>query len=74
MNHKWKNNNCVNCGITRIKKGWKLLMAISDHPPYNHFKYGNSWFYGIPYKENQNVVKSIGFERPECKIIKSPQK
>lgn len=57
MNHKWKDNTCVNCGLKREKKSWKLLMCIVNHPPYDVYKYGKNWWYG---KENQ-------FIRPDCK-------
>ena len=57
MNHKWKDNVCVNCGISRIKRSWKLLMCIVNHPPWEVYKYGKSFWY----KE----IKS--FKRPDCK-------
>ena len=61
MNHKWdKNNTCINCGITREKKSWRRLMAITNHPPYDHYVYGKSWAYFFEPK--------IGtFKRPDCK-------
>jgi hypothetical protein len=34
-------------------------MAISDQPPYNHYKYSTGWVYG------PNETR----KRPECKII-----
>lgn len=56
-NHKWKNNICVNCGISRVKKKWSLLMAIVNHPPWDVYKYGSDWWYG----------DKDGFKRPDCK-------
>lgn len=56
-NHRWKDNTCTHCAITRVKKYWKLLMAITDQPPYNHYKTGTDWWYGHSYK----------FKRPDCK-------
>ena len=68
MNHRWgKDNICLNCGIYRTKKSWKLRMAITNHPPYDHYLYGRSWFYAIPSKEFNVVAKAIGFNRPDCK-------
>jgi len=63
MNHKWKDNVCVRCGIARKRKGWKLLMAITNHPPYNHYIYGNDWHYG----------KEHGFKRPDCITPTKPE-
>jgi hypothetical protein len=54
--HRWKNNKCVRCGISRKRKYWKLLMAITNHPPYNHYKASNSWWYGEEHK----------FQRTNC--------
>jgi len=65
MNHKWENNICVNCGVNRERKTRSLLMAISEFPPYNHYKHEWLWFYWYP--ENNTVV---GFNRPDCKQIK----
>ena len=69
MNHRWENNVCKNCGLHRVKRGWKLLMAISNTPPYNHYQYGNSWFYGEQHPESKILIKSLGFERPDCKKV-----
>lgn len=65
MNHKWKDNVCVNCGIYRTRQSWKLLMAIEGGK--NYYKYGRSWFYAMPHKDNNVLAKAIGFDRPECK-------
>jgi hypothetical protein len=66
MNHKWnKDNTCKRCGVYRTMKSWKLHMAMVGNKDY--YKYGRSWWYGMPHKEDKNTVKSIGFERPDCK-------
>lgn len=57
MNHRWANNTCINCGVTRERKTWKLLMGIVNHPPWNVYKYGTAWWYGEVNK----------FKRPDCK-------
>lgn len=64
IRHKWKDNTCTVCGITRVRRGWKLRMAIVGNKDY--YKYGTGWFYGMPHKEAPTVVKGIGFKRPEC--------
>jgi len=56
MNHSWKNNICQKCGIKRKRKYWKLLMAITNHPPYDHYQTGTDWWYGNKHQ----------FERPNC--------
>lgn len=66
MNHKWKNNKCVHCGLFRIMKSWSRLMAIVNHPPWNVYKYGRDWYYGVEREDNPGHIKGIGFERPEC--------
>lgn len=70
MNHRWKDNVCVHCGIVRERKYWKLLMAITDTQPYDHYQRGVDWRYGIP-NEDGVTVKSIGFERPDCQKTKN---
>lgn len=54
MNHRWGNNTCINCGVTRERKTWKLLMAITNR---DHYQYGTGWWYGEINK----------FIRPDCK-------
>jgi len=62
MNHKWENNKCARCGIKRIKRTWKLLMCIVNHPPWEVYKYGKSFFY------YGNGIDGT-FKRPDCKNI-----
>ena len=57
MTHRWRLNTCIHCGITRELKSWRLLMAVVDHPPYNMYQRGTSWWYGEEHK----------FNRPDCK-------
>lgn len=45
MRHKWDGNVCVNCGIKKKRTTVKLLMAISNNPPYNHYKYESVVYY-----------------------------
>jgi hypothetical protein len=41
-------------------------MAIDGNR--NYYKYGTGWWYGEPIDDSISfVVKSIGFQRPECK-------
>lgn len=62
MNHRWENNVCIKCGLHRKRKTQSLLMAITNFPPYNHYKHEWLWWYYIRNKE-------IGFLRPDCKNI-----
>jgi hypothetical protein len=43
MRHKWSigkhPNECLICGCIRTKETHKYLMAITNRPPYNHYKY-----------------------------------
>lgn len=64
MNHKWENNTCVNCGIKRKRKYWKLLMAITNEPPYDHYLTGTDWWYGNKHQ----------FKRPICNKTLTPNK
>lgn len=54
MNHRWVNNTCINCGVTRERKSWKLRRAITIR---DHYQYGTGWWYGEVNK----------FKRPDCK-------
>lgn len=65
MNHKWKDNVCVNCGLNRIKRSWRRRMAIVGSKDY--YQYGSNWWYGFTHEDCKSLVKSIGFERPDCK-------
>lgn len=66
IRHKWdKNNKCDCCAIVRVRKSWRLRMAIVGNKDY--YKYGTGWWYGVPSEADPNTVRSIGFTRPECK-------
>lgn len=56
MTHRWNNNTCIHCGISRERRTETLLMAITDFPPYNHYRYQVKWWYGNKH----------GFKRPDC--------
>jgi len=74
MNHKWKDNVCVNCGIERTKKDYRQVVStysklgndgcFHDVPVY---RYGKAWCYGRPHELDKDVIVTIGFERPSCK-------
>lgn len=61
MNHKWKDNVCIHCGIKRIRKYWRQLMAVVNHPPWEAYMPGTDWYYTKP-----NETKGT-FKRPDCK-------
>lgn len=66
-NHKWKDNTCVNCGLRRKLKYWKLLMAVTQSPPYDHYQTGTNYFYTKPSSD-------IGsFQRPDCLMSNNTQ-
>lgn len=67
MNHKWQDNVCVNCGLHRMMRSWKILMCIVNHPPWEVWEYGRSWYYGYQHKDCKSLVKGFGFKRPDCK-------
>lgn len=63
MNHRWANNICINCGVTRERKDYRKLVNTytvlsngvwEDRPVY---QYGTGWWYGEVNK----------FNRPDCK-------
>ena len=56
--HKWINDRCVNCLRERKRKSWKRLMAITNHPPYDHYQYGTAMAYLV----NDRWT----FKRPDC--------
>ena len=57
-NHRWKEDKCILCGITRVKKTFKYLMAITNDPPYNHYMYER----GYIYSDGEQTRR----ERPYC--------
>lgn len=44
-NHRWKDNKCIRCGVTRVKKTFRYRMAITNHPPYDHYIYEQVYIY-----------------------------
>ena len=57
INHRWKDNKCIKCGIFRARVTFTQLMAVTDQPPYNHYKYSS----GFIYSPNETS------KRPDCK-------
>jgi hypothetical protein len=56
-NHKWDNDQCTKCGCRRLKKTFKIHMAIVGNK--DHFLYQTGyiyWFGDTPATPN----------RPEC--------
>lgn len=53
--HKWRKGGlpqlCENCGIIRSRETRKYLMAITNKPPYNHYKYKTVMIYQTPDKK-----------------------
>ncbi len=58
-NHKWSDDKCIHCGITRQYETQALLMAVTEQPPYNHYKYTTKYCY---YKLDGVWT----FIRPDC--------
>jgi hypothetical protein len=65
-NHKWKNNICIKCGISRERKDFKRWQSTGsvlgrDGCWYDkhYYTFGTGWYYG----------KEYGFDRPQCAII-----
>lgn len=58
-NHKWKDNKCIKCGVERVMKKYKQHMATLNHPPWDLYKYGESYSY------SKGEIK-YRFERPDC--------
>jgi len=66
LKHKWDNqhgNTCLNCGVRRQKKSFRLLMAITSQSPYDHYKYFQKYVYTI-LSENRKKETTL---RPDCK-------
>jgi hypothetical protein len=60
MNHRWKDNVCIKCGLKRKMRYWRQLMAIVNHPPWEAYMTGTCYFYWIP------GDKTMKKERPDC--------
>lgn len=71
MNHRWKDNKCIRCGIVRERKEYKKLLrtysklcsdgCFHDIPIWG---YGIGWWYGDSHE----------FNRPHCiKTLKTEQ-
>lgn len=57
--HRWIGNTCNKCGLMRIRKTRKFLMAITNQPPYDHYQYEQYWEYS-------DGIKTMD-KRPDCK-------
>jgi hypothetical protein len=68
MNHKWniQKDVCLRCGVVRERKTSKLLMAITDFPPYNHYLYEQYFLY-------HTLDGNVTTKRPDCKIMNGNQ-
>lgn len=68
MRHKWNIHGdvCLRCGLVRIRRSRALLMAITDFPPYNHYRYEQYWEYNT-------IEGNLTHTRPECKKLNSEQ-
>lgn len=62
MKHKWRKGAipqlCEKCGIIRSRKTFKYLMAITNKPPYNHYKYETKLVY-------TDIEKTVD-KAPDC--------
>lgn len=64
MNHRWKDNQCIRCGITREKREAKVRVGFPYSVLDRHgvwvdrqrYDYRWLWWYGDKYK----------FDRPDC--------
>lgn len=57
--HSWVGNQCCKCGLSRKRKIFKYLMAITSTPPYDHYMYGTK----LVYMRGDNEL----IKRPDCK-------
>ena len=48
MNHRWKNNTCIKCGVQRKRVYYRQLMAIVNHPPWEAYMRVQEWIYFRP--------------------------
>lgn len=55
MNHSWKDNTCIHCGVKREKRKQRIVTTILLRKAY--YKTLRSWYYG----------PMAGFKRPNCK-------
>lgn len=64
IRHKWDKvkggHRCNICELFKFKYSEKILMAISDTPPFNHYKYKQYTGYLLP--NNGDMVTDL----PSC--------
>jgi hypothetical protein len=65
-NHKWKDNVCIKCGLSRERKEYRQVQSTGSYLgkdgcfyDKHYYTYGTAWHYGSKYK----------FERPECVLV-----
>ena len=65
MNHKWKDDVCVKCGLRRERKEYK-----KPGMPYAVLGRDGCWYDKVPYTFGigWHYGKRFGFERPPCPI------
>jgi len=60
--HKWRKGGlpqlCLRCGILRSRKTFKIRMAITNYPPYDHYKYESKMVY--------TDINGTLLKRPNC--------
>lgn len=61
--HKWRKGAlpqlCERCGIIRSRETRKYKMAITNHPPYDHYKYETVMVYQSPDKKYDKAPSCI---------------
>jgi hypothetical protein len=70
-NHRWNDNKCVHCGITRFKKTFKYLMAITNNPPYDHYLYKQRYVYTDGEQSRRNRPYCTGRSSRLCSRAKN---
>lgn len=69
MNHRWETisthrqltQKCKRCGVIRRRESTKQLMAITQTPPYYHYRYESVWSY--MYDGKKTLI------RPNCEPV-----
>ena len=63
--HRWMKGGlpqlCLDCGTIRSRETFKYLMAITNNPPYNHYKYETKMIYQTPdkkYLKSNNCIST----------------
>lgn len=65
-NHTWdETNTCIWCGLKRKRHTVRHRMAITNHPPYDHYMYERKMAYSMD-------GQKWSFIRPNCADISQP--